>query len=430
MPAPNPIFIELIYPDGERRPIKSTLTTFSVGSGDESDLVIPDSDIANPQFRVRLGPQSVFIRPESFALEPVDTTDGSITTGDINSVDELVESESEPSVQIGQETAWPFGKPYRFGEYTLIFTQTEIEKSPKRRFSLENFFQGLVGPSFSFRLIRFVGVPMSSLKVARWPILILFASGLTIGSLYTLYRPLSRMSNITPRAKPTAIAETQLENGMAQLPTLTPTPTETPTPTFVVPSPTPTAPSLVGTRTGTLQFGPDIAKPTSTPTLNAAETAQGESNAPPTATVGPTPTTELRKLSATLEALGIWVEAAQVEPGDVYWHLINVEWWDVERSGGRHHIFIEVIDENGQRILNQPVTVSWPDGQLTRPTHKTAPDPYAYEFPMGAAGHSYNVKIQGLPSDVLHGAGLGTIEQREHNLLTSYVLIYQRRQKS
>jgi hypothetical protein len=45
---------------------------------------------------------------------------------------------------------------------------------------------------------------------------------------------------------------------------------------------------------------------------------------------------------------------------------------------------------------------------------------------MYAAGNAYNVKVEGLPSDILFGAGMGDIENPRWGIHTSYLLTYQK----
>jgi hypothetical protein len=45
---------------------------------------------------------------------------------------------------------------------------------------------------------------------------------------------------------------------------------------------------------------------------------------------------------------------------------------------------------------------------------------------MYAAGYAYSVKVEGLPSDVLRGAGLGDLTKRFHGIHVAYYLTYQR----
>jgi CRP-like cAMP-binding protein len=130
-----------------------------------------------------------------------------------------------------------------------------------------------------------------------------------------------------------------------------------------------------------------------------------------------------------LDRLGVALQEANVVSGQQYWRLIDARWADEIESGGKHHIYVEVLDESGNRIVGQPVMVTWPEGALAGTTEdKAAPD-YAYNFQMYAAGYSYTVNVEDLPSDRLSGAGLGSIEQRNYGIHTSYYLTYQRTTK-
>ena len=79
------------------------------------------------------------------------------------------------------------------------------------------------------------------------------------------------------------------------------------------------------------------------------------------------------------------------------------------------------------RIVGQPVTVYWGDGNLTLPLEdKPAPD-FGYNFQMYAAGYAYSVKVEGLPSDILNGAGMGDTINRFKGIHTSYYVTFQPR---
>ena len=193
-----------------------------------------------------------------------------------------------------------------------------------------------------------------------------------------------------------------------------PTPTSPPTPTQTPePSPTP-APVIVQTFAQTsIQAEPVVAQvpppeePTPTPEAVVAAAAP-------------------RQLDSRLQGLGVTIEDAQVQPGQPYWRLVEVRWEDEQQAGGKHHIYVDVMDENGKRVQNQPVTVFWGDGSHTAALEdKPAPD-FGFNYQMYAAGYAYNVKVEGLPSDVLRGAGLGDLTKRFHGIHVAYYLTYQR----
>ncbi len=194
-------------------------------------------------------------------------------------------------------------------------------------------------------------------------------------------------------------------------PTATPLPTLTPTPTNT-PEPTPTSPPVI------VQNFVQAA-----PVAAVVEEAAPPEPAPEEVVVA---AASPRNLDSRLGALGVSIEDAPVEPGQQYWRLVEVRWEDEVQSAGKHHIYVDVMDENGSRVQNQPVTVFWGDGSYTAALEdKPAPD-FGFNYQMYASGYAYNVKVEGLPSDVLRGAGMGDIENRFRGIHTSYYLVYQR----
>lgn len=127
-----------------------------------------------------------------------------------------------------------------------------------------------------------------------------------------------------------------------------------------------------------------------------------------------------------LDQLGVTVENASVSPGEAYWQLVEARWANEAEAGGTHHIYVELLDENGNRIVGHPVTVWWGEGATTGPTEDKAPPDYGFNFQMYAAGYAYNVKVEGMPSDVLRNAGMGSIEQRNYGIHVSYYLTYRK----
>ena len=187
------------------------------------------------------------------------------------------------------------------------------------------------------------------------------------------------------------------------LPTPTPTVTNTPIPPTATPTPAPIA---------------FIAAAPVQQILDEQKEAEVQA-----AAVAP------RIWDSRLEQLGVFVEDAQVSPGQEYWRLVDAAWWNEEESRGKHHIYVEVLDANGERIVGHPVTVTWSDGAHTGQTEDKAPPDYGFNYQMYAAGHAYNVKVEGLPSDVLKGAGMGSIADRFRGNHTSFLLVYQKSTK-
>lgn len=199
-------------------------------------------------------------------------------------------------------------------------------------------------------------------------------------------------------------------------PVPTSTPTETPilpTPTFTPVPPTPVQVAVVQQQAAVVQEeapAPEVAQPEPEP-----ESRMATSSLPP------------RAWDGRLDALGVRVEEAGVPSGQPYWRLIEARWQDEQEAGGKHHIYVEVLDEGGQRVVGHPVTVYWGGGGDTLPTeNKPAPE-YAFNYPMYKAGNSYNVKVEGLPSDAIVGIGLGTPgDHRYFTIHTNFLLTFQK----
>ena len=119
-------------------------------------------------------------------------------------------------------------------------------------------------------------------------------------------------------------------------------------------------------------------------------------------------------------------EASGVKPGQNYWRLTEVRWQDGFESGSDHTIYIEVVDESGNRIVGQAVEVRWQDGNLTVLVEDKPKPEFGANFPMYTTLGAYAVSISGLPSDVVSGLGLGTPEQPNFTIHTNFFLTFRR----
>lgn len=152
-----------------------------------------------------------------------------------------------------------------------------------------------------------------------------------------------------------------------------------------------------------------------TPTAIATETA--------TATPGALPT---RVWDPRLDQRGVVLSEAQVAPGQGYWRLISGTWYDEAESGGRHHIFVDLRSENGERLVGQPVRIFWNGGETILTSQAKPGEPYAADFGMSSPGPSYGaVPVDGAPADSVWGMGLGSIEQPYYAIPTSYGFVWQ-----
>ena len=187
--------------------------------------------------------------------------------------------------------------------------------------------------------------------------------------------------------------------------TTPPTSTPTPTPTFTHTS-TPT--------------------PTLTPSPEATESVIPTATATATPTSTATPALASREWDPRLDQRGVELTEAQVAPGEGYWRLVRGRWYDQAESGGRHHIFVDLLDVNGQRVIERPMRVYWNGGETLIQTQAKPGEAYAADFGMSNPGPSYGVvPADGAPADQLWGMGLGSIEQPNFSIKTSYGFVWQ-----
>ncbi len=224
-----------------------------------------------------------------------------------------------------------------------------------------------------------------------------------------------QVASPTPTVEPSPTLKLALKPTFTPEPTATPVPTNTPTPT---PTPVPTnTPEPTPTPAPTNTPKPPAAPPPATP----AAVAQA-----PQAVARQVPPEPPRNLDPRLGQLGVSIEPANVPSGQPYWRVIEVLWQDEQQAAGRHSVFVEVLDENGNRIVGQPVVFAWADGKTVSPTENKPPPEYAVNFPMYAAGQAYSIWVEGLPSDKVRGLGLGDLEERWRTIHVVYLIKFQK----
>ncbi len=139
----------------------------------------------------------------------------------------------------------------------------------------------------------------------------------------------------------------------------TPTP-EPPTPTPLPPTPEPTQPPAVKQVVQRVQ-------PTAEPELLPQEAAV---LAAPAAPAKPLPPLEWdnRLGPGGLPLLqGVGLTPANVAPGQTYWRLIRMKFEDAgQESGNDHTIYVALIDEQGNRVEDEAVEISWDDAGTTQ----------------------------------------------------------------
>ena len=208
-------------------------------------------------------------------------------------------------------------------------------------------------------------------------------------------------------------------------PTETPVPpTETPVPPTETPTPVPPTETPIPPTETPLPPTPTPIPPTATPVPAQVESAPKEWAA--AAAVPQAKPQPARDLDPRLGPLNVVISPADVPSGQSYWRLVKAYWQDKEESGNDHTIYVEVLDENGSRIVGQPVEIRWQDGSLPVITEDKPPYEYPANFPMYGTLGSYAVSVGGLPSDTIHGLGMGTIEQPAFTIHTNFLLTFQR----
>jgi glucose/arabinose dehydrogenase len=122
---------------------------------------------------------------------------------------------------------------------------------------------------------------------------------------------------------------------------------------------------------------------------------------------------------------------AAVQPGQGYWRLVKGVWYAENEPPfqGQHHIFVDTRNSSGQRQTGVPIQITSLDGGDIFATLITEAKPgelYAANFPMYRLAPAYRAApSDGSPADVVTGMGLGSIEQPDYSIHTSYGLTWQ-----
>jgi hypothetical protein len=132
-----------------------------------------------------------------------------------------------------------------------------------------------------------------------------------------------------------------------------------------------------------------------------------------------------------LNERGASIVPAEVEPGQGYWRLVRGVWYAENEPpfAGQHHIYLDALDQLGAREPGVPIDITSLDGTTVFTTIYTElkpGEPYAGNFPMYVLAPAYRaVPTDGQPADAVTGLGLGSVEQPEFKIHTSYGFVWE-----
>lgn len=113
------------------------------------------------------------------------------------------------------------------------------------------------------------------------------------------------------------------------------------------------------------------------------------------------------------------------------WRVIRAEFWDVAKSAGKHHIYVDVFNEQARRLVGVPLMVRWSTGFTRIWTEAKIGEVAAGNFPMTPGKNAFSIRVDdGLPSDEVTGIGMGAETPSGFNpgLHTSTFILFQRLQ--
>lgn len=115
------------------------------------------------------------------------------------------------------------------------------------------------------------------------------------------------------------------------------------------------------------------------------------------------------------------------------WKVKKVQWFNPEeadRIGPDHHILIDALDENGNRMVGVQFRIIWPTGFHTVTTEAKPGEIASANYPMSPSRNEFSVMVVGssIPTEMLRGIGMGAdlgsgFNAAEH---TSTLVVFQR----
>lgn len=133
---------------------------------------------------------------------------------------------------------------------------------------------------------------------------------------------------------------------------------------------------------------------------------------------------EVRQWDSRLLARGAQLIEYQPRPGSTFYRCIRGEWRDEAQSQGKHHILIDVLDEQSRRLTGIPLRLI-NGGEAITFTEAKPGEEAAANFPMFAAGWGYRIEVA-YASDIVSRLGLGTLGDPMAGVHTGYFFVFQR----
>ncbi len=124
---------------------------------------------------------------------------------------------------------------------------------------------------------------------------------------------------------------------------------------------------------------------------------------------------------------GVVVRSPQAAPGDIVFDVLRVHHLTPEENRGNHHIYVDVLDEEGRRLTDAQVRIVWAEGSRVFPLN-TDPTRPGVAFPMNK-WDVYEVDVMGMPSARVVGISAGHPAEGRGNpeFRHSFLIVFQRR---
>lgn len=121
---------------------------------------------------------------------------------------------------------------------------------------------------------------------------------------------------------------------------------------------------------------------------------------------------------------GVVVSGASVPEGEPCWRAVRVHHLTPEENHGSHHIYLDVLDEEGQRAYGTRLRITWDGGEDTVTIDKP-PDEAGANFPLWR-GQVCTVQCEGIASDLVEELSTAHPDERPGNTWFhhSFLVVY------